>query len=354
MKKKFIKAKKINDFFNNVLRILKVSGKDRDLLIKSLIGSSLRGVDSHGIRLFPHYVKCLEGGRINNKPKMFFKKTLPATGILDADDGFGHVASYLASKEAVKLAKKNGVGVVGIKNSSHNGAAGAYSLSMAEDGFIGFSFTHSDAFAIPHNGIYPFHGTNPFSFSAPLKGQKPLLVDFASTNIPWNKVVRAKNNNKKLDNDLALDKNGKMTNDPNKVTSLFPLGGETFGHKGFGLSSSIEVLCGPFLDIAHGFRLLSMMGPNFSTPRKIGHLVIAINIEAITSKKKYYTNMSNYLSDLKKQKSNKKKIFYPGEKEWIEEKLRIKKGIPFDTELINSFLEIDKKYKLGDFNKLIK
>ena len=353
MKKKFIKAKKINDFFINVLSILKVSSKDRNLLIKSLIGSSLRGVDSHGIRLFPHYVKGLEGGRINNKPKMFFKKTLPATGILDADDGFGHVASYLASKEAVKLAKKNGVGIVGIKNSSHNGAAGAYTLAMAEEGFIGFSFTHSDAFAIPHNGIYPFHGTNPYAFSAPLKGQKPLLVDFASTNIPWNKVHRAKNNKMKLDNDLALDENGKMTNDPNKAKSLFPLGGETFGHKGFGLSSSIEVLCGPFLGIAHGFRLLPMMQSDFSTPRKIGHLVMAINIEAITSKEKYYSNMSNYLRDLKKQKSNKKIILYPGEKEWIEEKLRIKKGIPFDIELVSSFLEIDKKYKLNYFNELI-
>jgi LDH2 family malate/lactate/ureidoglycolate dehydrogenase len=63
--------------------------------------------------------------------------------------------------------------------------------------------------------------------------------------------------------------------------------------------------------------------------------------------------MSSYIKDLKKQKSRKQEILYPGEKEWKEEKLRTKKGIPFDLELINSFLEIDKKYNLNYFNKLI-
>ena len=353
MTNQLIKVKKINSFLIKVSSILQVPKKDRDLLCKSLVGASLRGVDSHGIRLFPHYVKCLEEGRINIKPEMSFKKTMPAIGILNADDGFGHVAAYLASKEAIKLAKKNGVGIVGIINSSHYGAAGAYTLEISEKNFIGLSFTHSDAFAVPHNGVRPFHGTNPYSFSAPLKGLKPLLVDFASTTIPWNKVMRARNNKTKLDKDLALDKNGNMTTNPDKAVSLFPLGGELFGHKGFGLSSSIEVLCGPFLGMMHGFRLLSMIGPNFSTPRKLGHLVMAININSITTKKKYFSNMSSYIKDLKKQKSRKQEILYPGEKEWKEEKLRTKKGIPFDFELINSFLEIDKKYNLNYFNKLI-
>jgi len=63
--------------------------------------------------------------------------------------------------------------------------------------------------------------------------------------------------------------------------------------------------------------------------------------------------MSSYIKDLKKQKSRKQEILYPGEKEWKEEKLRTKKGIPFDFELKNSFLEIDKKYNLNYFNKLI-
>ena len=65
-----INHKKIEIFFHDVLLKLKVKKNDRDLLIQSLVGSSLRGVDRHGIRLFSHYVHCLEKGRIKTNPRM--------------------------------------------------------------------------------------------------------------------------------------------------------------------------------------------------------------------------------------------------------------------------------------------
>ena len=54
-----------------------------------------------------------------------------------------------------------------------------------------------------------------------------------------------------------------------------------------------------------------------------------------------------------KVKEKNKKIFYPGEKEWIEESKRKKIGIPFDYELINSFQKLDKKFNLNYFKNLI-
>ena len=194
----YIKQEKIISFITKTTKKLNLKKKDNDFLIKSLVGSSMRGVDSHGIRLLPHYLKCLEQGRININPKMTFKLNMPSIGLLDADNGLGHSAAYLGSMKAIDIAKKNGVGIVGIINSSHYGAAGAYSLDIAEKGFIGLCFTHSDALGIPFNGYKKFHGTNPYSFSAPLIKRKPLLVDFSSTLIPFNKVTRAKNNKKKL------------------------------------------------------------------------------------------------------------------------------------------------------------
>ena len=77
-----INYKKIELFFHSVLVKLKVKKNDRELLIKSLVGSSLRGVDSHGIRLFSHYVHCLEKGRIKNNPKMKLIKKIQKTSYL--------------------------------------------------------------------------------------------------------------------------------------------------------------------------------------------------------------------------------------------------------------------------------
>ena len=350
MKKVLLKHKHIEKFIYLICRKLKIPKLEIQNLSNSLIGSSLRGVDSHGIGLFPHYVMNIEEGSINNKPKMKFINKMPSVGLIDADNGFGHSASYLAVKHAVKIAKKNGIAIVGICNSTHHGASGAYSLEVAKNDCIGLCFTHGDAFAIPFNGVSKFHGTNPYSFSAPIDKKNKILVDFASTSIPWHKVRAAQSANKKLSKNVALDKNGKYTNNPNLAKYLSPLGGEFFGHKGFGLASSIEILCGPFLALAHSYKIIPMMGPDFKTFRNLGHIIIAISIDAITTKKQYFKHMSNYINDLKKQKpKNDLKIFYPGQKEFDEEIIRRKSGIPLDKKLYKEFLELDKKFKLNLF-----
>ena len=83
---------------------IKVKKHDRNLLIRSLVGSSLRGVDSHGIRLFSHYVHCLEQGRIKKNPKMMVIKKQKGIALYDADDGLGHVAALKASRIVSSMA----------------------------------------------------------------------------------------------------------------------------------------------------------------------------------------------------------------------------------------------------------
>ena len=343
-----INHKKIEFFFQDVLAKLKVKKNDRKLLIQSLVGSSLRGVDSHGIRLFSHYVHCLEEGRINKNPRMKVIKKKKGIAVYDADDGLGHVAALKASKIVTSMAKQNGIAAIGIVNSSHFGAAGVYSLEIAQQNCIGLSFTHSDSFAIPFNGKLPFHGTNPYSFTTPFKTNDYLHVDFSSTSIPWNKVMRARSNQTSLKKQVATNKKGEFTQDAFNAVGLAPLGGEDYGYKGFGLSSSIEILCGPLIGMAHGYRLLSMIGPDFKTPRKLGHFLIAMKIDAFVSKKDFFQGIKLYLKDLKKQqpKNKNKKIFYPGEVEKITEQNRRSNGIPFDKELKVDFSIIAEKYKV--------
>ena len=54
------------------------------------------------------------------------------------------------------------------------------------------------------------------------------------------------------------------------------------------------------------------------------------------------------MSDLKKQKSKKNTnpILYPGEKENITSKKRLKSGIPIDKELKTDFLYLADKYEI--------
>ncbi len=67
-----------------------------------------------------------------------------ATGILDGDDGFGHLAGYRAIEEGMKLAESSGIGAVTVTNSSHFGAAGSYPLMAAERGYLALALSNSD------------------------------------------------------------------------------------------------------------------------------------------------------------------------------------------------------------------
>src|ERR1700722_12780653 len=164
-------------------RHLGSAGVDRESLdhvVDSLMQTSLRGVDSHGIQLFPHYVRAARAGRINVAPRITIEDTGASTAILDADHAFGHRAGADAIDHAVDLATKTGVGAVSVRHSSHFGAAAYFALRAADRGFIGFAFTNADSLVKAFNAQKAVFGTNPICFTAPLEDEGPLCLDLAT------------------------------------------------------------------------------------------------------------------------------------------------------------------------------
>ncbi len=79
----FLEAGYIREYIEKVLSNAGVREDVSCQVAKGLVQASLRGIDSHGIRLLPHYLKGAEGGRINPKPDYKFEKTSTSTGKLD-------------------------------------------------------------------------------------------------------------------------------------------------------------------------------------------------------------------------------------------------------------------------------
>src|SRR3989337_517805 len=69
--------------------------------VDSLIQTSLRGIDSHGINLFPHYCRAVDAGRINKNPQFKIRSSAKSAAILNADHAFGHHASAVAIDYAI-------------------------------------------------------------------------------------------------------------------------------------------------------------------------------------------------------------------------------------------------------------
>lgn len=102
--------------------VIERAGADRpraEAVARAVVNASARGFDTHGVRLVPHYERTVVGGRINRKPNMRFTRLAPAIGHLDADDGFGHAASYRAIEEGIVIAQETGIAAVAVGRSSH-------------------------------------------------------------------------------------------------------------------------------------------------------------------------------------------------------------------------------------------
>ena len=144
---------------DQIKRVLLNNGADEFSACSVSLGlaeTSLRGVDSHGIRLFPHYLNALKNGRINGKPNFIVNSTFPSFVGLDADNAFGHSAGFKSIDIGIELANKYGIAAISVMNSSHPGAMASFSLKAARNGFCCFAFTHADSLVQSFNSKSSF------------------------------------------------------------------------------------------------------------------------------------------------------------------------------------------------------
>jgi LDH2 family malate/lactate/ureidoglycolate dehydrogenase len=306
----------------------------------SIMHGSLHGVDSHGVRLLPHYVQGLRGGRLNRAPRLRFERTAAAAGLMHGDHAQGALPTYAAAEEACAMAGEAGVGAVGVRDSSHFGPAGAYAIRIAERGKVGLVFGNSDAFVRLHEGAARFHGTNPIAMAAPVPGGDPWLFDMATSAIPFNRVLLYASTGQPLPEAVASDGAGRDTRAPEAVEMLAPLGGG-FGYKGAGLAGMAEILAAVLTGGGLSPDLLPMGGPDFSTPRGLGAFVLALDPAAFVGAEAMARAIARYLDALRASPAIPGgRVMAPGDREWAERDRRMSHGIPIDPDTAAAFRQL--------------
>jgi ureidoglycolate dehydrogenase (NAD+) len=293
----------------------------------SLAQTSLRGVDSHGIHLFPHYCRAVDSGRITKNPRFMFDETSPTTAILDADDAFGHHAGIVASDRAVALAKSAGIGAIAVRNSSHFGAASYFGLHTAQQGCIGLAFTNADALIKAHGSRETFTGTNPICFTAPIEGEEPFCLDMATSLVAWGKVLNRRSSGESIPDSWACDADGQPVVDPNAARSLQPAG----GYKGFGLSLVVDILCA-LLSGSQVSKDLLPMYQKIEVRRKISHFFMAIDVSRFCSLVDFGRRMKDFVERTRSLPPLDAgvPVMVPGDPEKMTFKARVESGIPID------------------------
>jgi LDH2 family malate/lactate/ureidoglycolate dehydrogenase len=313
-------AEVLGTFSNAVLASAGASEESAEAATWAMLHASLHGVDSHGIRLLPWYADCLRTGNAKGNPNVTVDYRRRAAALVNADDGLGHIAMYRAMDEACALARDCGIGMASVINSTHFGAAGAYTLAAADAGFIGMVASNSGAFVVPHGGSKPIHGTSPLSLSAPNPGGDPFLLDMATSAIPWNKVLRFRTEGLTLPEGVAVDASGAFVTDPHKAVALAPVGGPDFGYKGAALAGMAEVLGG----ILSGMRLSADQDGLALGDTKVGHFVMAIDPTLFMTLEAFGAKVEAYVSNFRTQPGT----YAAGGPEWERRRIRERDGIP--------------------------
>jgi LDH2 family malate/lactate/ureidoglycolate dehydrogenase len=175
---------------------------------------------------------------------------------------------------------------------------------------------------------------------------EPLSVDFATSAVAWNRLVLLKQMQLPVPRDAIVDATGRDTTELSEAAALLPLGGRAWGYKGAGLASMIEVLSSALTGMVHGFRLISMEGPDMSTPRRLGHFFLVLNPAAFVPSAVYDEIISAYLADLRSQVGvhSGAAVLAPGDKEAQEMVRRRAMGIPISGDTWGALNEFAKRF----------
>jgi len=300
----------------------------------TLIVMSLRGVDSHGVRLLPGLLKRIQSGRCQVKKPAEFVIDYPSIGVVDANLSPGQHASMVAVRHAVTMAFKTGVYLATIKNSNHFGGCIPYLLYAVSSGMIAFVASNSAQSMAIYGAEIPNMGNNPLGFGAPVKGSHPFLFDFSSAVMSYGTLAKYKTQGWKVpegsffkskakqEANVAYEIAGELTN-----ISL-PFG----GYKGASIAVMLDVLSGVLSGGAFGHttELIDEEG-HFHGP---SHFVLVINPALVLGGSEIFAKrMSSLIKDIKgKKEMNWLRI--PGDEAFAIYNERIKSGISLPVSFI--------------------
>lgn len=337
-----IQTEDARGFITHIFSKLQMDPADARTAADDLILSNLWGIDSHGILRLPIYVERLLNGAIKARPDI---RTVGGRGgfeTMDGDSGLGFIVGHAAMDRAIALASDHGVAAVNVRNSNHFGAAGLYIKQATDAGLIAVSMTNVGPNLVVPGGAKPITGNNPMAFGVPTGFGFPLILDISMSSVAGGKLLLAKEKGEKIPFGWATDKKGKPTDDPATGFDgfLLPLG----GHKGFGLSLMIDILCGVLSGGAFQFDLKSMY-KNPEDPSNTGHFMLVIDPDAFLGKAAFLERMDAFSAAIKGSPmwDDTARMLIPGELEHERMQQRMTGGLPLPASLYTDLKAIAEK-----------
>ena len=333
-----MKQKKLKILLNQIFQKHNLSKDHSKIVSDYLIKAELLDAPSHGLARLKMYCDRIKKKLINPKPNIKIKKISNSISHVDANDSIGFVAADIGIKQAIKNAKKTGIGLVAIKKSGHYGLSSFYAEQAVKNNLIVFCFTNAPPALAPYGAKKSLFGTNPICFGAPT-GKAPVRLDASTSMINRGKIRRASKLGQKIPYGVALDKYGQITIDANKALEGTQLPISTF--KGSGLAWMVDILSGVLTGSSHSGKTKDPFD-DFSGPQNMGHLFITFDPKIFIGKN-FIKEMKINISRIKRLPKAKgfKSILYPGERKNKIYRKNLNKDISIPSKILNEINELN-------------
>ena len=332
-----MKNKELKKEIIKIFKKFGLSENHASISTDALINAELVGAYGHGLSRLKMYCDRIKKRLINPRPKIKIKTVSQSISLVDANDSIGFVAADIAIKQAIKNAKKTGIGMVAVKNSGHYGLSGYYAEQAIKKNLITMIYTNAPPAVAPHGSLKSLFGTNPICFGTPTGSKVPFILDTSISMINRGKIRFADKNNQKIPIGVALDKFGKPTTNAKKALQGVQLPIANF--KGSGLAWMVDILSGVLTGGNHAGRVKDPFD-DFTGPQNIGHLFITFKTNLFVNN--YNKRIKDNINKIKRLPKIKgvKEIVYPGQNKYkrfimnSKKEIKISKIIKKDLELL--------------------
>lgn len=310
-----------------------------------LMQADLFGIESHGAQRMMYYHRNLASGSavVGAQPEVL--KETPVSALIDGHFAMGQLTACFAMRQAIDKAKRTGVGLCAVRNSSHYGIAGYYTLLAAREGLASFSMTNTGPIMVPTFGREMMLGTNPLAFCMPAD-PVPFWFDASTTVVTLGKVEVHAKRGRPMPEGWTIDGEGRACTDAGRMNAsilsgemggILPLGGEGEthgGHKGYGLAIMVEALTGV---LAQGLTSPQMSGAHGD---HTSHFFLAFDPAMFGDPADIRARMSAYLQRLRdsERAPRQTRILTPGERAFETQARREREGIPVEA---NTLAELE-------------
>ena len=364
----YVSWEMMNSFLIDAFVGYGVPKDDAAICADVLLESDRRGIESHGCNRFkPIYIDRIVAGIQQPVTKIDIIKETATTAVLDVNHGMGMVVSHKAMEMAIEKAKKYGLAMVTVRNSTHYGIAGYWATMATKAGMIGITGTNARPSIAPTFGVENMLGTNPLTVGFPTDEDFPFMLDCATSITQRGKIEYYSRIGAETPAGMVVGSDGKAMTDSDKIlvdlvkgeAALAPLGGigdELAGYKGYGYATVVEVLSAA-LQAGNFLKALNGIGENGEKqPYGLGHFFLVIDPEAFMGVESFRKTCGDILRELRASRKapGHDRIYTAGEKEYLVWLDRKDKGVPVGEAVqkeiiaVRDALKLDYKFPFED------